>query len=149
MIVAIPGFSRTAEACRKKFETVFKQYKEDKLANSVSGNDRHECKFYDSIDHWWHQAGSVMKHVSTTTMDNITVGGQENSANANDDVLQPVSTLQSEPSSASKKNKFQDQALHYFGKMVDNGVAMLDHFARTNELLQKVDQQMDRLIEKL
>jgi hypothetical protein len=33
--------------------------------------------------------------------------------------------------------------------MVDTGVAMLDHFAKTNELLQKVDQQMDRLIEKL
>lgn len=145
--MAIPGFSRTAEACRKKFEMVFKQYKEDKLANSISGNGRHECKFYDSIDHWWHQAGSVMKHVSATTMESTSVGLQENSAN--EDVLQQVSTIQPEPSSASKKNKFQDQALHYFGKMVDNGVAMLDHFAKTNELLQKVDQQMDRLIEKL
>ena len=33
--------------------------------------------------------------------------------------------------------------------MVDNGVAMLDHFAKTNELFQKVDQQIDRLIMKL
>ena len=90
-----------------------------------------------------------MKHVSATTMDNTSVGGHENSANANDDVLQPINSLQSEPSSASKKNKFQDQTLHYFGKMVDNSVAMLDHFARTNELFQKVDQQIDRLIEKL
>ena len=72
-------------------------------------------------------------------MKHISVGGQENSANANDDVLQPVNTLQSKPSSASKKNKFQDQTLHYFGKMVNNGVAMLDYFARTNELLQKAD----------
>ena len=67
----------------------------------------------------------------------IVLGGQKNSTNTNDDILQPVSTLQSKPSSASKKNKFQDQALHYFGKMVDNGVSMLDHFARTNELLQR------------
>ena len=90
MIVAIPEFSRMAEACQKKFEMVFKPYKEDKLANSVLGNDRHECKFYDSIDYWWHQVGSVMKQVSATTMDNISVGGQENLANVNDNVLQPV-----------------------------------------------------------
>jgi hypothetical protein len=116
MIVAILGFSRTAETCQKKFETVFKQYKEDKLTNSISGNDRHECKFYDLIDHWWHQASSVMKHVSAATMDNTSVGGQENLTNANDDVLQPVSIFQSEPSYASKKNKFQDQTLHYLVK---------------------------------
>ena len=73
--MAISRFSRTAEACRKKFKTVFKQYKEDKLANSISGNDWHECKFYDSIVHWWHKADhSVMKHVSATTMDNTSVG---------------------------------------------------------------------------
>jgi len=64
MLVAILGFSRTAEACQKKFEIVFKSYKEDKLANSVLGNDKYECKFYDSLDQWWHLAGSVMKHVS-------------------------------------------------------------------------------------
>jgi hypothetical protein len=52
MLVAIPGFSHIAEACRKKFEMVFKSYKEDKLVNSISGNDRHECKFYNSLDQW-------------------------------------------------------------------------------------------------
>ena len=48
-----------------------------------------------------------------------------------------------------KKKKFHDQALVYFGKMVDNGAAMLDHFAKTNELLGKIDQQMEHLIDKL
>jgi hypothetical protein len=52
MIVVIPRFSRTTEVCRKKFETFFKQYKEEKFANSIPGNDRHKCKFYDAIDHW-------------------------------------------------------------------------------------------------
>ena len=152
MLAAIPGFSRTAEACRKKFETVFKSYKEDKLANSVSGNDRHECKFYDSLDQWWHQAGSVMKHVSATTMNSTNSDAQDNCDDANQDISQDIQierNSQSEPPSASKKNKFQDQTLFYFGNMVNNGTAMLDHFAKTNELLQKVDHQMDRLINKL
>jgi hypothetical protein len=43
MLAAIPGFSRTAEACWKKFEIVFKWYKEDKLANSILGNDSIDC----------------------------------------------------------------------------------------------------------
>ena len=33
--------------------------------------------------------------------------------------------------------------------MVDNRTAMLVHFAKTNELLQKVDHQMDQLINNL
>jgi hypothetical protein len=50
MLAAIPGFFGTAETCQKKYETVFKLYKKDKLANLVLGNSRHECKFYDSLD---------------------------------------------------------------------------------------------------
>ena len=50
MLATIPGFSHTTEGCRKKFEKIFKSYKEDKLANSISGKNRHECKFYDSLD---------------------------------------------------------------------------------------------------
>ena len=46
------GFSRTVEAYQKKFEIFFKSYKENKLVNSISGNDKHECKFYDSLDQW-------------------------------------------------------------------------------------------------
>jgi len=48
-----------------------------------------------------------------------------------------------------KKKKFHDQALIYFGKMVDNGAAMLEHFGKTNELLGKIDQQMEPQMEHL
>jgi hypothetical protein len=85
-------------------------------------------------------------------MDTTSGGGQDNCEDTTQDVSQDVQgwrVSQSKPSSASKKNKFQDQALLYFRKMVDNGAAMVDYFAKTNELLQKVDHQMDRLIEKL
>jgi hypothetical protein len=32
----IPNFSKTAIACKKKFNTLFKQYKEYKLTNEIS-----------------------------------------------------------------------------------------------------------------
>jgi hypothetical protein len=65
----IPNFSKMAIACKKKFNTLFKQYKEDKLTNEVSRNDCHQCKFYESMDLWWSQVGSVFKHVSTFAND--------------------------------------------------------------------------------
>lgn len=31
--------------------------------------EKHECKFYESIDEWWHQVGIIMKHVITFVND--------------------------------------------------------------------------------
>jgi len=61
MLVSIPGFSKTSIAYKHKFNPIYKQYKEDKIANEISSNDRHECPFYDALDSWWHQSGNVMK----------------------------------------------------------------------------------------
>lgn len=36
--------------CRKKFKTIFDAYKENKMANSIYGNNRQNDKFYDSLD---------------------------------------------------------------------------------------------------
>ena len=152
MLAAIPGFSHTAQGCRKKFENIFKSYKEDKLANSISENNRHECKFYDSLDQWWHQTRSVLKHVTGTTTDNANVDAQNDEEEVGCDASENLShegACQSKPSPPPKIKKFHDQALIYFGKMIDNGAAMLDHFAKTNELQGKIDQQMEHLIDKL
>jgi hypothetical protein len=54
MVVMLPKFNRTAMACRKKFKTIFDAYKEDKMANGISGNNRQESKFYDALDEWYH-----------------------------------------------------------------------------------------------
>ncbi len=42
---------------------MFKQYKTNKLTIDISRDERHECKFYESIDQWWHQARTFMKLV--------------------------------------------------------------------------------------
>ena len=52
MVAVIPGLNRTAEACKKKFNVLYKQYRLDKMVNRVSGSDRHECKFYNTFDQW-------------------------------------------------------------------------------------------------
>jgi len=104
------------------------------------------------LDQWWHQARSVLKHVNATTMDNANIDAQNDDEEVGYDASKNMShdgASQSKPSPPLPKNKFHDQALVYFGKMVDNGAAMLDHFAKTNELVGKIDQQMEHLIDKL
>ena len=105
MIAASPGFSRTAEGCRKNFENIFKSYK---LANSISRNNKHECKFYDSLDQWWHQVGSVLKHVNATTMDNANVDVQNDDEEVGCDASENLShegACQFKPSSPPKNKE--------------------------------------------
>ena len=52
MVVVIFGLNRTTEACKMKFNVLYKQYRLDKMANGVSVSDRYECQFYDAFDQW-------------------------------------------------------------------------------------------------
>ena len=45
MVVVLPKFNRTVQACRKKFNQIFASYKEDKFANDILGNNRQENNF--------------------------------------------------------------------------------------------------------
>jgi hypothetical protein len=49
MVSSIPGFKKSAMECKHKLNTLYKQYREDKVANNILGNDRHDCKFYKSL----------------------------------------------------------------------------------------------------
>jgi len=40
------------------------------MANSISGNNWQESKFYNALDERYHQAGQVMKYISATTTNN-------------------------------------------------------------------------------
>jgi hypothetical protein len=144
MVIMLPKFNRTAVACRKKFKTIFDAYKEDKLANGISGNNRQEGKFYEALDEWYHQAGQVMKHVSATTTDNAQ--SQTNSVQENEGAQ--ISTTITTPTSKGKQH-FHDRAIDIFEKMAETSTSLMKNFERTNELLQRVDYQFDRLINKL
>ena len=66
ILCQLPSFKKSAVACKKKFNSLFKMYKEDKVLNGISGESRHECIYFEKFDAWRHQASSVMKHVSGT-----------------------------------------------------------------------------------
>ena len=49
----------------------------------------------------------------------------------------------------SGKKSFQEQNFGLFIQMVENNFVMVKNFEKTNVLLERVDRQMDRLIDKL
>jgi hypothetical protein len=49
MLVSILGFSKIPISFKHKFNPIYKQYKDDKIANQISSNDHHECPFYDAL----------------------------------------------------------------------------------------------------
>jgi hypothetical protein len=136
LLALIPRLNRSIETCKKKFNTLFKQYKVDKMANSVSGEGHHECKFYDSIDKWWHQIGTVMKHVSASTNDSDHISLENSQLPEDNQVLEDHPIVQ-EPSSSfitspliskSGKKLYQEQTYHMFTQIIENSSVMVKHF---------------------
>lgn len=147
MLAVIPGLNRTSEACKKKFNILFKQYRLDKIANGVSGSDRKECKFYDAFDQWWHQTGTISKHVTSTASDTTPFQASQDSEEGVEKDQKSATTTNS--SQKQTKKNFQDQTLGMFTQMIENSTIMVRNFEKTNALLEKVERQMDRLIDKL
>ena len=46
-------------------------------------------------------------------------------------------------------NSFQERSIEIFEKMVETNIGLMNFFERTNEPLDRVDHQFDRLINKL
>ncbi len=90
----------------------------------------HECKFYDSMDFWWSQVGIVFKHVlvSTNDMDlqHESMEQVENGYHTGIEIkaITPQSTQKG-------KQKFHDQALAMFAKVVENSFIMMKTFQQT------------------
>jgi len=45
----IPNFLKTPIVCKQKFNTIYKQYKDEKITNKILNNDRHKRPFYDAL----------------------------------------------------------------------------------------------------
>ena len=69
IISSILRFKSIIVAYKQKLYGLYKQCKDDKLVNNISRNDWYKCKFYESMDKWWHFNENAMKHVSASAND--------------------------------------------------------------------------------
>jgi hypothetical protein len=70
-----------------------------------------------------------------------------------DNTEEPEKKQISEPTPTSSvksgKKNFQEQTFGLFIQMIENNYVMVKNFEKTNALLERVDRQIDRLIDKL
>ena len=84
---------------------LFKQYKKDKLSNGVSTENRHECKFYDSLDQWWHTNGLVIKHVIASANDTNLLSRSEFKTYSTEDEMKVEDDQSLTPKTLQKQKK--------------------------------------------
>ena len=64
LVDACPDFNWSSDACRKKWNSLYNDYKADYTANNIFDNQRSSrSKFYSLIDGYMHECANVMKHV--------------------------------------------------------------------------------------
>ena len=145
MVIMLPKFNRTANAYRKKHESIFKAHKDDKLAKGILENVCYESKFYKAINEWWHQARQVMKYILATT-----TNYEKNQSNSTlNEVESLTKTMPILPPTSKDKGNFQNRVIGIFENMVKNSTILMKCFERNNKLLQNLDNHFDRLINKL
>jgi hypothetical protein len=157
MLLEYPGFTRSSLACKKKFNNLMKQYKEIRSKDlSAEARLGRGFKFYDCLDQWWQNNAKLVKHTGASTNESdLPLGTLVESTTTIKVKEDDGPKLEIEESCAPKSQRKQVQVKDVsniygtFSKMVENSTIMVNHFAKTSALLEKMDAHMDRLIDKL
>ena len=147
LLCLCPSFKKTPKACKSKFSEVFKAYKDDKQANSISGEARHTCKFYDAMDTWYHQNGAVMKHILASSTDNVETGC--GSGEIKKEESEDSSKISSSTRKVSGKVTYQEKALDLISQLVVNSQDMAKSMQVASGFMSNLDKHIEKLIEKL
>jgi hypothetical protein len=143
MVAAIRGFDRSWESCKKKYKTIYAEYKNDKRANEISGSDRHEdCKWFDQLDVWNSTRACVKNQIPASA----TEGEDENDEDKTPSDLQDREVT---PKQEKKKKKFQENLEIILEKVVSNSSSFLTTFQESTALLKNMDRHMAAILEKL
>jgi len=71
-----PDFSKDGEACKKKWSTIYNNYKEDKAVNLKSCSQRSEkCRWYHLVDEFMFDRVNVVSHAHASVVDGDGVKG--------------------------------------------------------------------------
>lgn len=138
-------FLKTPKACKSKFSEIFKAYKDDKEANSISRDVRHTCKFYNATDTWCHEIGTMMKHISTSSSDNVDIGcdSQELKIKESKDSSKHASSAKK----CQKKKFYQKKTLEFISRLVVNSKDIAKNMQVASGFMSNLDKHMKKLRE--
>ena len=69
LVSLCPDFTKDSEACRKKWTSIYNDYKEDKATNMRSRSKRSEkCRWYQLVDEFMSDRAHVVSHAHSSAM---------------------------------------------------------------------------------
>ena len=145
-----PDFQKDSEACRKKWTSIYNDYKEDKAMNMRSGSDRSEkCRWYQLVDEFMSDRAHVKAHAhasasnpegpkSTCVSDTFTTDQKSGECSSKS------------PEPKCKEDVFLDRCI---GEMRESTKTLMDTIKASDDmkmsLLISMQQTMLKLVEKL
>jgi hypothetical protein len=150
LVSLCPDFAKDSEACRKKWSSIYNDYKEDKAMNMKSGSDRSEkCRWYVLVDEFMSDRAHVVTHAHASAMD---PGGPKSASASVTDTMdhKPSESTSKSPEPKRKEEIFLERCL---GRIEESSKNLMDSLKASDEmkmtLLMSMQQTMLKLVDKL
>ena len=150
LVSMCPDFSKDSEACRKKWSTIYNDYKEDKAMNMKSGSLRSEkCRWYHLVEEFMFDRANVVSHAHASVVDGDGVKCTTTTDTNTTEHRSGESTLKS-PEPKRKEDTFMEKCL---GEIRESGKALMESFKSADDmkmtLLLSMQKTMEKLVDKL
>lgn len=145
-----PDFNKDSEACRKKWSSIYTEYKEDKAMNMKSGSQRSEkCRWYLLVDEFMFDRANVVSHAHADVMDGDGVKCSVTSETNTKEQKSGESSSKS-PEPKRKEELFLERCL---GELKESSKIMLESLKSNDDikmaLLMSMQKTMEKLVDKL
>jgi hypothetical protein len=150
LVSLCPDFPKDNEACRKKWSSIYNDYKEDKAMNMQSGSDRSEkCKWYQLVDEFMSDRAHVVAHAhaSATNPEGPKPTSPSDAFGADH---KPGMSSSKSPEPKRKEEVFFKKCIN---QMEQSSIRLMDSLKASDDmkmsLLISMQQTMLKLVEKL
>ena len=146
LVSLCPDFTKDSESCRKKWSTIYNDYKEDKAMNMRSGSQRSEkCRWFQLVDEFMSDRAHVVSHAhaSATNPDgpkSTTFSDTNTSAHTSGE----CSSKSPEPK--RKEDIFLERCL---GEIRDSSTRLMESMKASEEMKMTLLMSMQKTMEKL
>ena len=141
-----PDFTKDSEACRKKWASIYNEYKEDKAMNLKSGSGRSEkCRWYDLVDEFMFDRANVVSHAHASA---VSPDGPKNTANSGTNTTDQRS---GESTSKSNVTKRKDEAFmeRCLGEIRESSRTLMESLRASDEMKMNILMSMQQIMQKL
>ena len=150
LVSLCPEFPKDSEACRKKWSSIYNDYKEDKAMNMRSGSDRSEkCRWYQLVDEFMSDRAHVVSHAHAST----TNPEGPSKTSASDTFNVEHKSGESSSKSPGPKRKEDSLVERCIGEMKESSKTLMDGLKASDDiklsLLLSMQQTMQEIAKKL